>query len=76
MNADHQIRRAHAFSLKQGVITVTALLIAFAALDDITTGNEPNFTTEYVALVICGAVLIGVAVQLLRARRQCHSLHG
>ena len=33
-------------------VTGVILLFDYAALDDITTGNEPNYTTEYVALAL------------------------
>ena len=32
--------------------TVGLLALSFAALDDITTGNEPNFYAEYVVVTI------------------------
>lgn len=40
------------------VVTLAGSLVAFAALDDITTGNETDFTQEYTAL-------LGFAVWLL-----------
>lgn len=45
------------------IVTAGALfLLDFAALDDITTGNEPNFYLEYAILIISVFVFIGLAV--------------
>jgi uncharacterized YccA/Bax inhibitor family protein len=33
-------------------VTGVILLFDYAALDDITTGNEPSHTTEYIALAL------------------------
>ena len=47
-----------------GIIIV--LLLDFAALDDITTGQEPNFTGEYAILVV-SIPLILAGVYYLRS---------
>jgi hypothetical protein len=51
-----------------GVGTFAALLLAFAAFDDITTDNATTFRTEYTLLVGCAAWLALVAIRLLRTR--------
>jgi hypothetical protein len=48
------------------VITMGAILLAYAAFDDITTDNGTTLTVEYAALALCGAWALGVAVRLLR----------
>ena len=53
--------------LRDGVVTLAALMLAFAAFDDITTGTESNFTLEYAALLACAGWLLSVTLRLLRA---------
>jgi hypothetical protein len=52
--------------MRDAVLTIVALLLAFCAFDDITTGNESSFTTEYAALLFCAVWLLFVSVRLLR----------
>ena len=40
------------------VIIILLLLLDYAALDDITTGSEPNFYGEYAMLVVSVPALI------------------
>lgn len=51
-------------NLKKALIIVGLVIIPFldfAALDDITTGNEPGFTTEYAILAVSiPLILVGV----------------
>ena len=47
-----------------------ALLLIFAAFDDITTDNATTFRTEYALLLACAGWLIFIAVRLLRAGHQ------
>ena len=63
----HQARAAVAFR-RDAIVTIGVLLIAFAAFDDITTGNEPDFRQEYFVLVACSISLMVVAVKLMRRR--------
>lgn len=53
--------------LASGLITFAALLLIFAAFDDITTDNATTFRTEYAFLLACTGWLLFVAVRLLRA---------
>jgi hypothetical protein len=50
--------------LRDGVVTFLALLLAFAAIDDITTDNATSFQVEYAALIVCAAWLGFVAWRL------------
>ena len=52
--------------LSTAVTTVVALLLAFAAFDDITTDNATTFRVEYTILVGCSGWLLFVAWSLVR----------
>ena len=69
METLHASRLQSTRFLGAAALTVIALLMAFAAFDDITTGNEPDFSGEYLAAAICGVCLLLVSIQLLRHRR-------
>jgi hypothetical protein len=56
--------------LRDGAITAVALLLVFAAFDDITTDNATAFPVEYTFLVVCAAWLLVVALRLLHARHR------
>lgn len=56
--------------LRDGVVTFAALLLSFAAFDDITTGNETDFTLEYAALLVCAGWLLVVTFRLIRESRR------
>jgi hypothetical protein len=47
--------------------TFAALLIIFAAFDDITTDNATTFRAEYTLVVICAVWLAFIAVRLARS---------
>ena len=71
MTTTIDMSKARAFDrVRDGVVTVVALLLAFAAFDDITTGTETDFTTEYVALLICGGWLLFVTFRLFRQSKR------
>src|SRR5688572_9968272 len=55
--------------LREGSLTLVALLLAFAAFDDITTDNDTDFTVEYAALVVCAIWLMFVAFRLIQGSR-------
>lgn len=56
--------------LRDGLVTIAVMAIAFAAFDDITTGNETDFRLEYRALLVCLMWLMFVAVRLMRLRHR------
>lgn len=50
------------------IMVLIFLLLDFVALDDITTGNEPNFLGEYVTLAVSVVVFVMVGGMLLKKR--------
>ncbi len=57
--------------MKRAVIIggiIALLLLDWAALDDITTGNEPNYQGEYAILI--GSVIIFVVLGLFLCKRK------
>jgi hypothetical protein len=52
--------------LSHALISFAALLLVFAAFDDITTDNATQFTVEYAALAACAIWFAFVAVRLIR----------
>jgi hypothetical protein len=52
--------------LREATVTLAAVLLAFAAFDDITTDNATTFTVEWAALAACGVWLVIVSWRLLR----------
>ncbi len=46
------------------------ILLDMAALDDITTGNEPDYSLEYAILVVSALLFAGL-ILYLRNRRAC-----
>ena len=55
-------------SLRDGVLTLAALFLVFAAFDDITTDNATSFRAEYSALIACACWLSFVAMRLISTR--------
>jgi len=54
----------------RGVLSILLLVLAWLALDDITTDNATGaFIPEYSMLVMCGVWFVGVAAWLLVRRR-------
>ncbi len=47
-------------------VTIALVVLAGAALDDITTDNSTGFTPEYTLLAICGVWCLFLAYDLLR----------
>jgi hypothetical protein len=56
-------------SLCVGIASILLLMLAWAALDDITTDTATAFVPEYSILVVCGIWFTAVAVWLLVRRR-------
>lgn len=68
------VRRTRALSLhRDAAVTFAVLLLSFAAFDDITTGNETDFTLEYGALLVGAGWLLFVTFRLIRASRAAHA---
>jgi hypothetical protein len=55
-----------------GLISLVALGLAFAAFDDITTDNASSFRVEYSVLIACAAWFAFLAARLIR--RRCRTL--
>lgn len=51
------------------LLVIVLLLLDFAALDDITTGNEPNLTLEYLILFVSFLVFGFLGFMVLKNRR-------
>ena len=51
------------FSKSGGVITVAIILLDYAALDDITTGNQPSFVLEYLFLLFSAIWFAATAIR-------------
>ena len=66
----HRAERSVQRSLRDAVVTVVTVLLAFAAFDDITTDNATTFTIEWVSLAVCGVWLLIVSYRLLRSRHR------
>jgi hypothetical protein len=49
-----------------GALSGAALLLAYAALDDITTDHAKTFAAEYTALIACAGWLVFAAFYFLR----------
>lgn len=56
--------------LRDGVLSLVAVFLAFAAFDDITTDNATSFRVEYTFLAFCAAWFLAVAVRLLLAHHR------
>lgn len=56
--------------LRDAAVTLAAVLLAFAAFDDITTDRATTFTVEWVALAVCGVWLLSVSWRLLRSEHR------
>jgi hypothetical protein len=55
---------------RDAVLTFTAVLIAFAAFDDITTDTATTFTFEWLGLGVCAACLLIVSWRLVRGEHR------
>jgi hypothetical protein len=72
MDRQPSVRGRHSgqFLLRDALISLVALLLAFAAFDDITTDNSTRFTTEYIVLLGCALWFGFLAVRLIRVGRR------
>ena len=55
---------------RDALVTIAALLLGFAAFDDITTDTATSFPLEYTTLAVAAIWLVFIAVRLMRRRRQ------
>lgn len=51
------------------------LLLDWAALDDITTGSEPNYIFEYTVLIVSAVVYGILGILFLKERASTRHLH-
>ena len=70
MQTDAPRRRSDGSLLRDASISFVALVLVFAAFDDITTDNATHFTVEYIALSAAAAWFAFVAVRLIRTGRR------
>ena len=56
--------------LRDAVLTLAAVLIAFAAFDDITTDTATTFTFEWLGLGVCAAWLLIVSWRLVHGQHR------
>jgi hypothetical protein len=71
MRTDPTSRRSEALRLiRNGLITLSALFLVFAAFHDITAGDETDLTAEYFVLCACAAWLAFVALRLIQAKHR------
>jgi cation transport ATPase len=56
--------------LRDALLTCTAVLLAFAAFDDITTDNATTFTFEWLGLAACAVWLLIVCWRLVRGEHR------
>ena len=68
MKPHDQSLRLRADLRRDAFITIVAVVLAFLALDDITTDNARSFLIERTALAACAGWFVIVASRLLRQR--------
>ena len=56
--------------MREGLISLAAVVMAFLALDDITTDNATAFPVERTALGVCGVWFVFVAFRLWQRRHR------
>lgn len=56
--------------LRDAAVTLAAVLLAFAAFDDITTDRATAFTVEWAGLAVCAVWLLAVSWRVLRSQHQ------
>jgi peptidoglycan/LPS O-acetylase OafA/YrhL len=70
MTPGHRAERSRRQLLGDAAVTLAAVLLAFAAFDDITTDTATTFTFEWVGLAVCGVCLLFVSWRLLRSEHR------
>lgn len=70
MRGSDDVRPTRSGILRDALVTLTVVALAFAALDDITTDNATSFPLERTALVACAAWFAVVAWRLARERHR------
>lgn len=70
MTHEHPAGPSRGQLLRDAAVTLAAVLLAFAAFDDITTDNATTFTVEWLALAACGVSLVIVSWRLLRSEHR------
>jgi peptidoglycan/LPS O-acetylase OafA/YrhL len=56
--------------LRDAILTVAVVILAFLAFDDITTDSATSFPAERLTLAVCATWCVGLAWRLLRERRR------
>jgi predicted membrane channel-forming protein YqfA (hemolysin III family) len=56
--------------LRDALLTFSAVLLAYAAFDDITTDNATTFAFEWLGLSVCAACLLMVSWHLVRSEHR------
>ena len=67
MTLGHCAERSRRQLLPDAAVTLVAVLLAFAAFDDITTDAGTTFTSESAGLAICAVWLLIVSWRMLRS---------
>jgi peptidoglycan/LPS O-acetylase OafA/YrhL len=70
MTPGHRTEPSRGQLLRDAALTLTAVLVAFAAFDDITTDTATTFTAERIGLAVCGVWLVILSSRLLRGEQR------
>lgn len=70
MTHGHRDERSRGQLLRDAAVTLAAVLLAYAAFDDITTDRATTFTVEWVGLAVCGVALAIVSWRLVRSEHR------
>ena len=70
MTQAHRTEPSRRQLLRDAALTLSAILLAFAAFDDITTDTATTFTAEWIGLTVCGVWLAIVSWRLLRGAQR------
>ena len=67
MRREIDVRSSATGMLATGAVSAAALCLAFAAVDDITTGNQPDLSLEYYALAAVALWFACLSIRVCRA---------